>query len=96
MELCPRSSPPGSGRFAVRQLPRQRIVPLDQNRQIDRQEMSVAHDDTSVDDAERNLRRRAEYQRRQRIMARTGAAEVVVSEHDILDGLLWSAVERAS
>ncbi|MFC9068363.1 Ppx/GppA phosphatase family protein [Streptomyces harbinensis] len=31
-----------------------------------------------------------------RIMARTGAAEVVVSEHDILDGLLWSAVERAS
>jgi exopolyphosphatase / guanosine-5'-triphosphate,3'-diphosphate pyrophosphatase len=31
-----------------------------------------------------------------RIMARSGTAEVVVSESDILDGLLWSTVERRS
>ena len=27
-----------------------------------------------------------------RIMERSGAREVVVSEHDILDGILWSVV----
>jgi exopolyphosphatase / guanosine-5'-triphosphate,3'-diphosphate pyrophosphatase len=30
-----------------------------------------------------------------RIMERTGAAEVVVSEHDILDGIAWKAAEGA-
>ncbi len=29
-----------------------------------------------------------------KVMERTGAAEVVVSEHDILDGLLWTAAAR--
>ncbi|MEZ0091230.1 exopolyphosphatase [Streptacidiphilus sp. EB129] len=30
------------------------------------------------------------------IMERTGASEVVVSEHDILDGIAWSIAERAA
>jgi exopolyphosphatase/guanosine-5'-triphosphate,3'-diphosphate pyrophosphatase len=29
------------------------------------------------------------------IMERTGAQEVVVSEHDILDGIAWSIAARA-
>jgi exopolyphosphatase/guanosine-5'-triphosphate,3'-diphosphate pyrophosphatase len=31
-----------------------------------------------------------------KVMERTGAAEVVVSEHDILDGILWSLVGQTS
>ena len=30
------------------------------------------------------------------IVRRTGAAEVVVSEHDILDGIAWSLADRTA